>query len=399
MAYWAAALFKALVVLVGAGDLPARADSAPAPWLICGPNSLYMLLRGHGRLAAYDDVVAAMKLGAGGVSLSDLGDAASRLGLDAEVGHCTYPDLLKIRTPFIAHYGNGSDRPSSFGRGHFVVVVSIDNSFVNMIDGTTAERRRYRRRTFEKYWSGYVLAARGGEPSYFAWGGACLALVAGGAACRSSRIRGILRAACNGGPTAAVGLAVVITAGLTASARAEDQAKPEDGAWIWRTPSNSGLNSLYLLLHYNHRPVNYERLAALLPSGGRGTSLADLQDAARASGLKTRILKWGPAEFGRFANPAVVHVEDPAQDGGRFVLAVYRGGANYEVVDGATAQLMETPIDEFRRAWSGYVLVPEPPIAPVWYLVEVTAAILTVLPVAMALTRRIARSPMEADEA
>jgi predicted double-glycine peptidase len=381
------AILAASLLCVAASQAAESAPSPP-PWIICGPNTLYMLLRGHERRVAFDEILSILKVGPEGVSLLDLSDAAGRLGLHTEVRRCSYQDLFQCQTPFVAHYGKGTSRPSSLAKGHFIIVTSIDDYFIDVIDGTTAERHRYRRGTFEKYWSGFTLSPIDNNNDYLILAGMNLSLLVGAVifirwqTARSSRkARGVV--------IAGMFLMAAISATWVSPVCATG-AENRDDLKIWRTQRNSGLNSLYLFLRYYDINVSYEKLASVVQPSKSDTSLADLQDAAKSFGLQTEILRWGPADLSNFAHPAVVHVEDPTQGRGRFLLAYHRGGLNYEIVDGATVELTEISTDQFRRAWSGYVLVPARGITSVWVGAGIMAIVLTAIPTAFILRSRLA---------
>jgi hypothetical protein len=56
--------------------------------------------------------------------------------------------------------------------------------------------------------------------------------------------------------------------------------------------------------------------------------------------------------------PVIAHL-DGLRPGGRFVLVFAPGNVNYGLIDGTTATIKDLPADEFRRNWSGYVLVAD----------------------------------------
>jgi ABC-type bacteriocin/lantibiotic exporter with double-glycine peptidase domain len=133
-----------------------------------------------------------------------------------------------------------------------------------------------------------------------------------------------------------------------------------DPAELVRTPRNDGLNCLYLILRLFEKPPRYEDLRAALAPGPDGNNLAEIRTAARSAGLKTRVVKSTPDALRRGPFPMIAALDDPAENSGRFVLLVGLAEDKCILIDGGYALLKQVTIDDFRRNWSGYVLVAEP---------------------------------------
>jgi hypothetical protein len=140
-----------------------------------------------------------------------------------------------------------------------------------------------------------------------------------------------------------------------------DEPRPA-GSRIWRTAANKcGINVIYLLMRLNHKAVSYEGLEQGVPVSTEGTSLADMHHYTRSLGLTTRIVKTTPEKLGRYALPAIAHMEEELGNTGHYVIVTGLGPDGVELIDGTTAILMTRPMSEFRKRWTGYVLVVDTP--------------------------------------
>jgi Peptidase C39 family len=133
-------------------------------------------------------------------------------------------------------------------------------------------------------------------------------------------------------------------------------------AKIWRTTANKcGINAIFLLMRLNHKAVSYEGLERGVPVSTEGTSLADLHRYTRSLGLATRIVKTTPEKLGRYALPAIAHQEEELGNTGHYVIITGLGPDRVELIDGTSAILMTQPMSEFRKRWTGYLLVVDTP--------------------------------------
>jgi hypothetical protein len=137
----------------------------------CGANSLYVFLRLHGVERSLEAIRNEVRVTAQGASMLELKEAAGRNGLDAAVLN-TSPAELFGRLPAIARLS----ADGSAEKGHYVVVTRADETLVHLIDGTTGLSNRVARTAFEREFSGYALARRGGQRASV-WGlrNVCLA--------------------------------------------------------------------------------------------------------------------------------------------------------------------------------------------------------------------------------
>ncbi len=110
------------------------ADAGGARWK-CGPNSLYMFVRMHGATVSYNEIEQNVKISESGVSILQLRDTARSVGVQADVRrYLRLHDLSRCRLPLIAHL-----HTETTTSGHFVLIVSIAESAVSFIDGTTGQ--------------------------------------------------------------------------------------------------------------------------------------------------------------------------------------------------------------------------------------------------------------------
>lgn len=124
----------------------------------CGTNVLYVMLRLLGRDISYDEVFAATPTDpVKGVSLQDLRESASRLGLDAEVRRVDLGDIPRLQPPFILHL----DLADIGGTGHFVAVTDLtetkDQWQVGAVDGAKGVRIQQLLENLRPVFLGYVL--------------------------------------------------------------------------------------------------------------------------------------------------------------------------------------------------------------------------------------------------
>jgi len=136
---------------------------------------------------------------------------------------------------------------------------------------------------------------------------------------------------------------------------------PADTPGLWRTPEHEGANGLYLLLRLSGCEVEYEAVQdALAVKNGR-PSMLELRTAAERLGLRTAIQKWRPGDLAESRTPVIAHLESIGGEAGRFVLVIGLGSTKCRVIHCGHAVMEQMSRDGFVRAWSGYVLVPEPP--------------------------------------
>ncbi|MBX3414270.1 MAG: hypothetical protein KF708_16405 [Pirellulales bacterium] len=148
----------------------------------CGPNCLYALLRSKGVESDYVALQDALLASGQPVSLADLARHTATLGVHLAIGRTDVAGLRLLDMPAIVHFEGVAAQGEL--TGHYVVVLSADDSGVTYLDGTTAETRSVAWPEFEADWSGYVAFV---EPAFQRWSvplaaasvlvGACVAVV------------------------------------------------------------------------------------------------------------------------------------------------------------------------------------------------------------------------------
>jgi hypothetical protein len=128
---------------------------------------------------------------------------------------------------------------------------------------------------------------------------------------------------------------------------------------VWRTIYKCPINSMYILLRLYERPVRYEELEARLPVGQGGSNLTALRDCAAAYGLRTRVVKATPETLARSPLPAIAHCDEERTTGHYVVVLGITGQDNVHIIDGTTAVVSTQSLSDFRKIWSGYLLVAD----------------------------------------
>ncbi len=335
----------------------------PVKSLVCGPNSLYMLLKLQGRPVTFPQV--AQELGSDNklTSLLELHKTAARFGLSTRIRRCPLEDLDRCTTPFIAHTRTGYFLADA-QIGHYLLVLKVDGDVVQVVDGTTGVvfRTRRSRIASSNRWTGYVL-----EPTAVqqAWsevislnGVGLLALVL--VTLLPSRWRS--RAAVT---KVAAGLfvAFVWASGATPATASEPSPAARDGLGEWRTGAsdalNDAVNCLYLQLAIDGHPIDYGRVREAVFAKGSAVSMVALREAAGRCGLPMKIVRCGPDELKRMPKPMIIYLYG-RRTGGRFALLYNLNDERCGLVTGSTVCIQQLEVDDFRRDWSGFALVRDP---------------------------------------
>lgn len=155
-----------------------------------------------------------------------------------------------------------------------------------------------------------------------------------------------------------LGPAYDVTGRLAAGEPLPDQGQTPG---VWRTASHDGATCLQLLLFLSGRKVDYADVTAALEASGRGHSLAGLRDAAQRLGLQAAVYHWRPSQLVHAPGPVIVGLDHYNGQGGYFTLVFRATEDKCYLVDGPTATIQEVGAENFRHAWSGYVLAAAPP--------------------------------------
>ena len=148
---------------------------------LCGNNCLYVMLRMKSKAVDYNEIAGLLADKGPNVSLADLKRLSHRYGLWCEMGKGGRKELEELAKPVIAHLE--PLRPDDAIKGHYVLVLAVDEKHVSYLDGTTAVISEMEWRPFLKRWSGYFLFTPDRDTSLPAMDGIltlCGGLICGG---------------------------------------------------------------------------------------------------------------------------------------------------------------------------------------------------------------------------
>jgi ABC-type bacteriocin/lantibiotic exporter with double-glycine peptidase domain len=116
-----------------------------------------------------------------------------------------------------------------------------------------------------------------------------------------------------------------------------------------------------MIMRLKDRPVSYRRIEEQLPFDPAGNSLTELRDCLRSFGLSTSIVQARPGLLEVCALPAIAHWEEEKATTGHYVIITGIAKDRVEYIDGTTAGISILSMSEFRKRWSGYLLLTEIP--------------------------------------
>lgn len=130
---------------------------------------------------------------------------------------------------------------------------------------------------------------------------------------------------------------------------------------LWRTARQCGVNALYLLARAHGHELDYATVVSATAVGPKGSSLAELRQAAERLGLDAFVGNGSPDDLAQADLPVVAHMDQVTGDVegvGHYVLVTGfdAKAGSVTMFDGASALFSTIPASEFRRTWSGYVL-------------------------------------------
>jgi ABC-type bacteriocin/lantibiotic exporter with double-glycine peptidase domain len=318
---------------------------------ICGPNSLYLLLRINGIDLKYSDLEARLAMETHGANLHSMKQTAAVFGLSGRVRKCTLNSLKNANLPVIAHLAQGF-RIGDLGR-HYILILSATPSGIEFIDGTTGARDEVSLGKFKSSWSGYILEVTPDSHllTFSMMAQLCLVICALMAFKQMRRPR-------RRNATGIVLVAMLCLLGSPGTVCAQQGVPAPPVEEIWRVGSNGAVNSLDLYYRILGTPIPRDKVRSQLAGSGGGASLVDLARASRAYGQSLRAARLSPARLSAIPKPVIVHLVDEENHGNYFVLyEIYSN--EYYLINSASVALEFLSSDEFRRRWSGYALVPD----------------------------------------
>lgn len=133
----------------------------------------------------------------------------------------------------------------------------------------------------------------------------------------------------------------------------------DENAEVWRAGPSDGLNCFYLTLTHFGCQVDYGTAKERLHRNGHAPSMADLQAVAGEFGLPMRAIGCRPDQIAALPMPAIVHMDSKGEGRGEFVLLLHVDQSRVLYLNGGLVTYADMSWDDFRRTWSGYVLIAD----------------------------------------
>jgi predicted double-glycine peptidase len=124
---------------------------------LCGPHSLYVMLKLSGVSARYEAVMKYCPTHPDGMSLLELTEASRAFGFQTDVRRCTWSDLADLSFPAIVSVKISSREKAR----HYLVIVRWVGDKLEMIEPTTGQFIQHSASSLDSVWDGYVLASVG----------------------------------------------------------------------------------------------------------------------------------------------------------------------------------------------------------------------------------------------
>jgi len=160
---------------------------------------------------------------------------------------------------------------------------------------------------------------------------------------------------------------------------------------LWRDRPQAGTNTLYLQLRFLGYEESYSTFRSRLPDQKDLQSLTSLTEVGRQLGFPLVPVKLTVAELRRTRMPIVVHMEADGLESGYFSLLYAVDDRIAQLIEGPPVRNVTLPLDYFRRTWTSYALVPQPPHRW-WPLARRTTAFLLAASALLLLVREKARA-------
>jgi ABC-type bacteriocin/lantibiotic exporter with double-glycine peptidase domain len=123
----------------------------------CGVNALYIMLRVLGRPSHLEDLETKLGMIAIGNTLVELRGVARTEGVESRISRCrNMVELAALSLPCIV-LSNSRQLIENVDVGHFLVVVSMDNSHVDYVEATSGRLFRTDSDKFQSKLAGYAL--------------------------------------------------------------------------------------------------------------------------------------------------------------------------------------------------------------------------------------------------
>jgi ATP-binding cassette, subfamily C, bacteriocin exporter len=129
---------------------------------------------------------------------------------------------------------------------------------------------------------------------------------------------------------------------------------------MWRVIENAPINCLYFLLRWDGKDVTYAELAESIPISDKGLSIVALREQANSFGLNTQVIRARPESLKRCRLPCIAHFEEERGITGSYVVVVEVTATQVRFIEGGAAISRMETMSDFRKKWSGFLLVLEP---------------------------------------
>ncbi|WP_167547111.1 cysteine peptidase family C39 domain-containing protein [Stieleria maiorica] len=153
-AMWSQCLRFGLLIGLACGGIVQARGETPG-WresVSCGPNALYVYLRGQGADVSLADVRDLVSVSRKGASFASMADAAATLGVESRIVQ-TSPEVLKtLPCPCVILYHAKGTQP-----GHYFVLAESDRQGFRLFDPLTTLTTTVSTAELSREWTGYVL--------------------------------------------------------------------------------------------------------------------------------------------------------------------------------------------------------------------------------------------------
>jgi ABC-type bacteriocin/lantibiotic exporter with double-glycine peptidase domain len=127
----------------------------------------------------------------------------------------------------------------------------------------------------------------------------------------------------------------------------------------WRRPERDAANALYFLAHTHSVKTTYEDVLLQLKGGEARTSLDEIMRVASRYKLNLRTVRVSPKDLSSINQPVIGFYEERGAEHASFVviLSANNSGDGALLFDAGLATIRHVSDDEFRRGFSGYILM------------------------------------------
>ena len=313
----------------------------------CGPRAVYALAQRLGCDLTYETVREGIRLGDKGCSIDDVKNSLIRHGVHCSVRRLDPTQLLSAPTPLIVHImprGSRSD-------GHFIIVTRIGTDGLQTFDPMMNRDRFWIWRSFSDWWSGYAVVPTSSPISrdaglvgvalgvhLLAFAGLLVSI--GGSSWSWSRPAGRSR-------RTATTILALVTSGMLAT----PVARADEGL---RSLSNDGVNAAALLGGLCGAKIPPGQAAG----GEACDTLTKVQRLLSTHGVATSVRRLGYEDLIHRTGPCIVPLRFGKSDVGIFYVLLNANSKEVSAIRGGPLLVDMFSVDEFRRHWTGYGLIP-----------------------------------------